>query len=122
MRRIIALIYKSYVARNLYIPYIKSLMTLVGGIYIILAIFWGLFKIINPFSLSNKPELNLLIGALFICLLLLVFSLIYKKKDLDKFHFTEDQLKPVTTYIGIYFLTLILLLLGTLILRANHII
>jgi hypothetical protein len=123
MKRIIALIYKSYVFRKIYTPYIKSLMTLIGGILILLSIFYGLFKVhfINPFTVSNKTSINLIVGALFICLLLIIFSLIFKKKDLDEYHFTEKQLKRVTIYIIIYFLTLILLLLGTLILRAEHI-
>jgi hypothetical protein len=122
MKRIIALIYQSYVARKLYTPYIKALMTLIGGVLIILAIFFGLLNIsfLNPFTISNKGGINLLVGGLFVCLMLIVFSSVYRRRDLARYHFTQRQLRQVTIYITVYFLTLILLLLITLILRAKH--
>lgn len=124
MKRIIALVYQSYVFKKFSIPYVRALMVLILSVIILLSIILGSFKLnfVNPFGLSDKAGINLLIGGLFVFLLLGVCSLLFKKRDLEEYHFTEKQLKHATTYIAVYFLALILLLLATLILRARHVI
>lgn len=123
MKKIVALIYQSYAARKLLTPYFKALMTVVGGILMILAIVWGLLQthFLNPFTVSDKRGINLLVGGVFVFLLLAVFSLVYKKKDLDRYNFTGKQLKRATIYIAVYFLTLIIILSFAVFLRAKHI-
>ena len=123
MKKIFALVYQSYLNRGLSIPYLRALMTLIGGILIFLSIVWGLLKttFLNPFSISSSTTMNLLAGAFFIILLILFFSFLFKKRELRKYIFTKKELKNASLYIVIYILSLIFLLIFTLILKAKQI-
>jgi len=123
MKKIIALIYQSYEMRKLRTPYFNALMAIIGGILIISGLAWGFLhtRFPNNFPFSNDNVINLIAVSVYTFLLLGLFSLAFKKKDLQKYHFAEKQLKRTTFFLIIYFSVLMLLLITTLLLRAKHV-
>lgn len=124
MKRIVALIYHSYLHRKLDIVYLRTLMTIIGGVIVLMVIVWIVFKITapSPFNVSNHGVVNIVSGLSFVIILLVCLSLLFKKKELEKYNFTKRQLNLTTRYVLVYFITLIAILTVTLILHAKHII
>jgi c-di-AMP phosphodiesterase-like protein len=120
MKRILALIYKSYEARNLNNSYFRALMTIIGPLLFVIILAQGILKL-HLLEHSSMGLLYLILG-LFICLLLIIFSRVYKKEDLNYYQFTHEQLQPTTRYLIVYLIGIFLLVTGTLILRMTHII
>ena len=122
MKKIVALIYKQYSFRNIPDAYFRSLMTLIGFFILhlsLLFIFFPLPFYLNPFDINKTPIVNYVYFGICTGLLYLVVSLTFKKKDLEKYSFTEDQLKACKRNIVIYFFILLLLLLVGLILHVR---
>lgn len=90
---------------------------------ILMAIFWVLFKIriSSPFNLSKNDGLNFFFGGIFIAILFAVLALLFKKRELEQFVFTEREIKLGNRIVMIYFLGLIILLTTVLILHAKNV-
>src|SRR5690349_11443534 len=89
MKKIIALIYQSYLNRKLYTPYVKALMTFIGGIIILLALLLGFIKVHYFNKLPDTDHgMVLLASGIIVCSLLFIFTKNFKRQDLEKFQFT----------------------------------
>jgi hypothetical protein len=120
MKRILALIYKSYESRNLNIPYFRTLMTIVGPLLLLIALGQGILKMHLLDDLSSS--LKYLIVGLILCLLVIIFSRVYRKEELNKYQFSQVQLKRTSQHLIIYFVCILLVVSGILVLRMKHII
>lgn len=122
MKRLVALIYRQYTFRNIPDAYFRLVMTLTGFVVLHLSLLFVFFPLpfyLNPFGVNKVPIINYVYGGIFVGLLFFFFSLIFKKKDLEKYSFAEDQLKSCKRNIVIYFLILLLLLALGLILHVR---
>ena len=123
MKRLAALIYKQYTFRNIPDAYFRLVMTLTGFVILHLSLLFVFFPLpfyLNPFGINKVPIINYVYGGIFVGLLYFIFSLVFKKKDLEKYSFTEDQVKSCKRKIIIYFLILLLLLAAGLILHVRN--
>lgn len=79
MKRILALIYKSYESRNLDIAYFRALMTIIGPLVFIIALEQRVLEmqLLNAFSTTLKCFV--VSGALFVCLLFFFLVSIKRK-------------------------------------------
>jgi hypothetical protein len=122
MKRIVALVYKSYKSKDLPQPYFRSMMTIVYGIMIISLLlslkFLGLHV---PKESSNRP-LFLLEFCSAILAVYFILSLLYSKRKLETYYFSETQIKKGWRSIIIYLILLNILVLVYLILRATKVI
>src|SRR6266516_1981906 len=96
MKKIVALIYKQYSFRNIPDAYFRSIMTLLGFfilLFSLLFVFFPLPSYLNPFDIDKIQIKDYVYGGIFLGVLYFITTSLFKKKDLDKYSFTEEQLK-----------------------------
>jgi hypothetical protein len=122
MKKLVASFYKYYCLKKLDIPYFRSIMTLIGFFFMHFLLLFAIFplpKKLNPFAIEAK---SIIIYGYAICIILLLYivsSLLFRKKELEKYTFTTKQLKVRGRTIVIYFFALLFLLGLSLILKVR---
>jgi|GEM_PF-2801755 len=123
MKKIVALIYQQYSYRNIPDAYFRSLMTIIGFFilhYSLVFIYFPLPSYLNPFGISKVSIINYVYGGIFVGILYLLLSVIYKKEKLNEYSFTEKELVVCKRTLIIYFFILLILLTVGLILHVRN--
>src|SRR6185437_10591664 len=117
MKKIVALIYKYYLNRNLPMPYLRALLTF---LIIILVHIYLIFTVFNVFAILpnwyiNNVEISGNINILFFAVILfIIFLLKIKKINLNKYTFSESQIdsgwKNLIIYNCCVFFTLLIII------------
>lgn len=110
MKKIVALIYKSYLYRSLPIPHFRAMATIAAPIFLLLAAYSTYFGL----DVRNNRGQGIVIASILFGILVLIFSFIFKKEELDKYEFTEGQLKRVLPYYWVGAFILIIVLFSSL--------
>lgn len=117
MKKIVALIYKYYLYRNIHMPYLRALLTF---LIIILIHIYLIFTVFNVFAILpnwyiNNVEIsgNINIGF-FAFILLIIFLFTIKKSVLSKYTFSDTELaagwKNLVIYNGCVFFILLIII------------
>lgn len=114
MEKIIGLIYQYYLSRNKFLPYTKSILTIVGIImlhlFLIFTIF-NLFDYLPSWTLGSVHlSSNTNISAFTLFLILCLF-LIYNKKSLAKYVFSKIVIEKNWRYLMIYCFVIFIVLI-----------
>lgn len=112
MRRRVALMYGYFRLKNLSIPYFRTVMVFSGVLTFHFFLIYAIFPIpiyFTPFGVSKVPIINYAIALLWFGILYLIFSLLFRKRDLESYSFTENELKKGSLKLFLYFVFLFLL-------------
>src|SRR5213080_4723772 len=111
MKRIVALVYKSYKWKDFPLPYFRSIMTIVFGIMIISLLLS--LKFLGLHIPKNSTDQTLFLLEIWFGLVALYFilSLIFRKRKLETYYFSDAQIKKGWRSIIVYFILLNILVL-----------
>ena len=117
IKKIVATIYQYFVFRKLRTPYFRTIFLIVFFIMLLSVVLFAVFPIPwtwYPFSISKKAINNYFYGAIFLLILYLILSLIFKKKEINQYPFWEEKVRTIGKWIVIYasIICIVLVLLG----------
>jgi len=122
MKKVIATIYWVYKERGQDIPYVRTLMTVIGGlmltIFQIILIFNIPTNYIFLFDLPNEKAERWLNVSIVLTPLILLFLIFFRKDDLERFIISENIIGKYKKALPIYFI-LSIILLATLLVREG---
>lgn len=114
MEKIIGLIYQYYLSRNKFLPYTKSILTIVGIIMLHLFLIFTIFNLFDYLpswtfgSVHLSSNTNITSFTIFLTLCLF---LIYNKERLAKFVFCKKKIERTWRYLMIYCLGIFIVLI-----------
>ena len=114
MTKIMASIYKYFSFKKLPSPYFRTIIFFSFLVILIYFLLYAIFPIphnFSPFGMNKIPILNYISGGLFLGLIYLVISIAFKKKDLDRYTFTETELRKSARNIIFIFVLLFCLIM-----------
>ena len=114
MTKLIASLYKYFCYKNLDQPYFRAIIffSFIGVLFFfLLNAVLPLPHELNPFEMSKTRISNYVSGGLFLGLIYIVISMIYKKKNLDQYSFSEKELKKGARNIIFIFIFLFCLIM-----------
>ncbi len=114
MTKIMASIYKYFLFKKLPSPYFRTIIFFSFLVILFYFLLYGIFPIphnFSPFGMNKVPILNYVSGGLFLGLIYLVISMLFKKSDLDQYIFTETELKKNARNIILIFVILFCLIM-----------
>lgn len=123
MKKNFALIYKYFCFKNLPQPYFRSVMTLIGFSIMFLSLLFAIFPLplnFNPFGISKETINNYVYGGIYVAVLYFIIAFVFKKKYLEKYSFTDKELKACGRYIVVLFLILFFVLFSVIILQVRN--
>ena len=114
MTKLIASLYKYFCFKKLPQPYFRTIIifSFIGILFYFFL--YALFPIpwkFNPFGMNKLPISNYVSGGLFLGAIYLIISLIFKKKNLEQYSFTETELKKSFRNILLIFIFLFCLIM-----------
>ena len=122
MTKLIASLYKYFCFKKLPQPYFRAIIffSFIGILfYFFLYVLFPIPEKFNPFGMNQLPILNYVSGGLFLGAIYLVISLIFKKKDLEQYSFTETELKKSMRNIILFFIFLFCLIMTLSVLHVR---
>ena len=120
MEEIIAKTYYYFLRKKLPTPYFRTIIIFCGFTILHCFVLFEIFpfpKYFNPFRMSKIPIENYIAGLIFLGLIYSIFTIIFKKKQLEKYSFTESQIKYFMPKMFLYF---VLLFAAIIILSTMH--
>jgi len=117
MKKIVALIYKYYLYRNLPLPYLRALLTflifILVHIYVVFTVF-NIFAVLPNWYINNVEISGNINIFFFAFILLIIFLLTIKKSALSRYTFSDKQLdsgwKNLIIYNSCVFFTLLVII------------
>ena len=114
MTKIVASLYKYFSLKELPSPYFRTLILLSFFVILLFFLLYGVTPIphdYNPFGFGKSYNRNFISGGLFLGLIYLILSVIFRKKDLDQYSFSDTELKYNLRKIIIVFVILFCLIM-----------
>jgi len=116
INRRVALIYKFYLTRNISLPYLKTLLTVMIITFIHIYIVFNLFDVFQylPVWYINKVDMRGIDMMCFALLSLVFFFFAFRKKRLLQYSFTDGEMigawKSLIVYSGIMLFILMIII------------
>jgi hypothetical protein len=124
MKKIIASTYCYFLLKKISMPYFRTIIIYTGLLMVHFILIYIIFPIpnsLNPFGLYKKEIKNWIPTGIILIISFMGFSLIFKKKDLGQYSFTENETRIYLRKVLIYFLILFcaMIILSTLHIREK---
>lgn len=122
MTKIIASLYKYFSFKRLPSPYFRTIIFFSFLVILIYFVLYGIFPIphnFNPFGMTKIQISNYISGGLFLGMIYLVLSMIFKEKDLKQYTFTDTQLEKSARNIILIFIFLFCLIMTLAVLHVR---
>ena len=109
MKKIVAQTYAYFICRKISMPYFRTMMIFVGLImfhFILIYVIFPIPQSLNPIRSGKSELVNWVSASIFLGLLYLLVSLIYKKRDLQQYTFTKAESTASLRKLLVYFIIL----------------
>lgn len=121
--KLIASLYKYFCFKKLPSPYFRTIIFFSFLVILFYFVLYAIFPIphnFSPFGMNKIPILNYISGGLFLGIIYLIISMVFKKKDLEQYTFTETELKKSARIIILIFIFLFCLIMTLAVLHVRN--